>query len=199
MQKSRRIRCLHHVAVFLGGIDTDMVLIYRDLCGREVVLPCDHIRKLFPAILSEFGCKLFLGKVMVDPFGRKILHILGPLALWLFPAGLFQIFRLFGIQVAHCFRLIEEDDVPVYFHEADLVYVLHLFGRTPEAVLLAKHHLLEDLLDLLVQVVDLFGQLFHLFLLVQEHLYQKTSVHAVQLFFRIFDRHSKDLSNWSLL
>ena len=46
---------LYHVSIRFTGIYTDMMLIHFDFCRDEAVAARNGIRKLFPAIFTEFS------------------------------------------------------------------------------------------------------------------------------------------------
>ena len=141
------MRCFYHVFIGFTGINTDMMFLHLHFSRNKTVTGGNDIRELFPAFFAEFRCKFFFTQIMVDTLPRKTGNIRFPFSgLLLSNCFLFQIIWFWRTQVTDCLRLIKEYNRSIYFHEANLVRILHFFTGTAKAVFVGKNQLLHHLL-----------------------------------------------------
>lgn len=111
------------------GIYADMMFTHFNFCWNKAILSVDRVWKLLPAVFSKFGYKFFLSNVMRDHMYGKPGNILILFACLLFRLGRFglKVIRFSCFKIADSFCFIKENNFSLYFHEADLIVVIHLF------------------------------------------------------------------------
>ena len=106
-----------------------MVFVHFNLSRDKTVMFYHSVRKLLPAILSEFQRKLSDTQIMINPVNRQTGYVPFLPSSQFYTASWFdlQVFRFRNGHTADGFSLIKKEDVAIDFLEADLTRIRHLF------------------------------------------------------------------------
>ena len=122
------------VIILLGFVDSYMMFFYFNLHRCETITSVDFVFKFIPAIFTKLGNEFFFVNLVFHRIYRKSTDILFSFAFG-FPASwLGFIFISVFIERSNCFRFVEENDVAIYFHEADLILSIQFLGRFAKTV-----------------------------------------------------------------